>query len=100
MDTPGERLRWLRTTAGLTTRQLDWLAGLTSGHSTQIENAIIERVSARTMVDIGKVFGVTAEWILDGAGAPPSEAIVRSTVTKAAKRVGLDMPEFTPVRGE
>jgi transcriptional regulator with XRE-family HTH domain len=74
----GARLAWARKVAGLATRDLDKLAGLTPGHTASIEAGRRPNPSVRTVLALARVLGVTCDWLIDGSGALPSRAALRA----------------------
>lgn len=81
-----ERLRFLRTSAGLTFSSLDNLAGLRRGHSRVIEGGHRLRIEAQTVANLAEVFGVTMDWLYLGVGEDPTESEVRRAVERATAR--------------
>ena len=75
---------------GLSTRELDRLAGITEGHTSLIETGARPNIEARTAASLARVLGVSLDWLVTGAGKEPSERAVRSAV--AAARVATTKP--------
>jgi transcriptional regulator with XRE-family HTH domain len=79
MTTLSDRLRGARTSAGISLRKLDELAGLHPGHSAQIERNPERSVETRTVRQLASVFAATeqerelvASWLAFGTGSAPS----------------------------
>lgn len=68
---------------GLSTRELDRLAGLTQGHVSAIENGTRPRVELRTAEAIATVLGISLDWLSSGDGKVPSTRSVRAAVEVA-----------------
>lgn len=62
----GARLRFARERRKLTARDVDRLVGLTVGHTSVIESRAEVGVSAATAVELGRVLGVSVEWLVRG----------------------------------
>jgi transcriptional regulator with XRE-family HTH domain len=79
-----ERLRFLRTTAGITYSSVDELAGLRRGHARVVETGKRPYIEAHTVAALADVFGVTMDWLFRGLGDAPTDASVRDAVAKAS----------------
>lgn len=62
------------------------MAKLTHGHTSQVENVLGSRVSARTIVSLARVFGVSVNWLLDGDGDAPTGPELKAAVAVARAR--------------
>lgn len=84
MDTIGSRLAALRGISGLSAAELGTLARLQSpAHVRLIERGERSGVAATTATALARVLGTSAEYLVDGEGAPPAEADVRAAVERA-----------------
>lgn len=90
MDTLSTRLGWARKLAGLSSRELDRLAGLTLGHAHLIESGRRPRVEVDTARGLARALGVSLDWLADGVGATPSEEQIVVAVRAARAAVTLD----------
>ncbi|HEY2509462.1 MAG TPA: helix-turn-helix transcriptional regulator [Polyangiaceae bacterium] len=80
-----ERLRELRITAGISSRELGRLAGLSHGHIGQIEREELD-VRAVKLVGIAEVLGVSLDWLCLGKGEPPSGEMLQRSIRAARRR--------------
>lgn len=64
----GERVRVVRERRGLSALALDRRAGLTPGHSAQIESGRVPRVSLKTAAAIAEALDVRIDWLATGKG--------------------------------
>jgi len=72
--------------AGLSSAELARLAGLKGpSHIGMIERGERSEISGSTAVEIARVLGTTAEYLIAGRGAPPSEEEVRAAVDAARR---------------
>lgn len=86
METIGSRLAALRGMSGLKATELGELAGLGSpAHVGLIERGGRPNVAATTAVELARVLGTTAEYLITGRGMPPSEEEVRAAVDAARR---------------
>ncbi len=83
----GQRVRALRRVAGLSARELDSLAGLTTGHSAQVESTLGDRVAARTAASLAHVLGVSVEFLLEGGESPSDESVHAAVEAARASRL-------------
>lgn len=79
----GARVRELRLIAGITTRELDRLAGLVQGHASAIETGTRTNVESRTAIGLSNALGASLDWLLKGEGKAPSPSAVRRAVAAA-----------------
>jgi DNA-binding XRE family transcriptional regulator len=79
----GDRLRLAREMAGIPARELDRLAGLSEGHTANIESGRRPNIEARTASAIATVLGLSLDWLVSDAGSPPSEAAIRDSVARS-----------------
>ena len=104
MTTLSDRLRNARTSAGISLRKLDDLAGLHPGHSAQIERNPERSVETRTVRQLASVFAATdqerelvASWLAFGTGSPPTAPQLEMVRTRSgAKQAGASAPEPGP----
>jgi transcriptional regulator with XRE-family HTH domain len=77
------RVRRLRETApDLSQRELDGLAGLHAGHVWQIEEGNRENPTRETLRGLCRVFGVSLDWLAEGAGKAPTVESVCHAVAR------------------
>jgi transcriptional regulator with XRE-family HTH domain len=84
-----ERIRELRSLAdGMSTLELDALAGFSHGHVSRIERkgSKAKRTSVDAVVKIAAVFGVTLDELVLGVDWPPNARKVQAAVTRARAR--------------
>jgi transcriptional regulator with XRE-family HTH domain len=81
----GERLRELRDIAGVSARDASALAGLSPSHVGLLE-ADRHRATAETASRLARIFGASIDWLVDGAGKPPTPRAVRGAVAAARER--------------
>lgn len=79
----GSRVRELRTLVGITTRELDRLAGLVQGHTSAIEVGTRPRIEVGTAMGLATALGASLDWLLKGEGKAPSTAAVKRAVEAA-----------------
>jgi transcriptional regulator with XRE-family HTH domain len=80
------RLKKLRTSASISARRLDELAGITQGHTSNIERGVFERVTTSTALALADVLGASLDYLIAGRGAAPAPAEVRSALRNAERR--------------
>jgi len=85
----GKRIEWLRNAAGLSSREVDALAGLQACHTRSVVTGTIANPRVHTLKKIGAVFGA-ANWLVTGEGGRPSKAAIVAAVTRARKRSAVD----------
>jgi transcriptional regulator with XRE-family HTH domain len=67
---------------GLSTKEVDRLAGLKPGHTWQVEKNTAKR-AADTLDRIARVLGLTMDYVIRGDGEPPTAQEVIEAVTRA-----------------
>lgn len=80
METIGDRIKHLRLAKGLSQEQLAKLVGLTKGAVSQWEVGRTANVKNAPLMELCKIFGVSAEYLVNGAGRggrgkPPTGAL-------------------------
>lgn len=80
METIGDRIRHLRRAKGYSQQQLADLLGLTKGAVSQWELGLTKNLKNAPLMDLCKIFGVSAEYLVNGAaraprGKPPTGAL-------------------------
>jgi transcriptional regulator with XRE-family HTH domain len=79
-----DRLRTLRTMAGLEPSEVGRLAGLVGrSHVDQIESGRTLHPRADTLTKLAELFGVSLDWLVRGHGPMPSRLCVLIAVEKA-----------------
>jgi len=78
-----ERLREARTLAGVKSRELDRLAGLSECHTQHIETGRRPNPETATIAPLARVLGVSLDWLIAGNGPAPEEAAVKAAVEQA-----------------
>lgn len=81
-----ERLRQLRERAGLSQRALSLLAGLSPSEVRLLESRDRLDPRARVLVSLARTLGVSADYLLDGRGEPPSPELMASAIHAARER--------------
>lgn len=71
LHTFGDRVRWARTTAGITQRELDRRAGYSGGFTGIIEARAGAAPQTSTVERYARALGVGASWLAFGEGAAP-----------------------------
>lgn len=79
MKTLGQRLKWAREAAGLSTRELDARARLTPGHTNAIESGRRLDPSTSTTRALAHALDISLDWLVDGEGPTPNERKLRAT---------------------
>lgn len=69
--TLSERLQYLVDVTDVSAREISDLAGLTHSHVAILLSADRDRVEARTVAALAKVFGVSMDWLYSGLGGAP-----------------------------
>lgn len=72
--TLSKRLREARQKQGLSASGLDTKAGLTRGHTWQIETGRKPKIEVETAIKLADALGVSLEWLVRGEGAGPLAA--------------------------
>jgi transcriptional regulator with XRE-family HTH domain len=72
--TLSSRLRQARKTKGLSASSLDAVAGLTRGHTWQIETGRKPRIELETASKLASALGVSIDWLVRGEGLGPVAA--------------------------
>jgi len=80
--TLGERLRSARLLAGISTKEVDRLAGTTPGHTWWIESSK-GGTEVGTVDKVTKVLGVSLDYLIRGEGPKPSAKQIRAAVEAA-----------------
>lgn len=81
--TTSERLAHARLLADdLSARELSSLAGLSDGLVALIESGV-RGIGGRSAVALGRVLGVSSDWLLAGIGDEPTARCVRRAVAAA-----------------
>lgn len=80
METIGDRIKHLRIAKGYSQQQLAKLLGLTKGAVSQWEVGLTKNLKNAPLMDLCKIFGVSAEYLVNGAaragrGRPPTGAL-------------------------
>lgn len=68
------RLRQARKTRGISASKLDAQAGLTRGHTWQIETGRKPNIELETASKLATALGVSLDWLVRGEGAGPVAA--------------------------
>lgn len=80
METIGDRIKHLRLAKGYSQEQLAKLLGLTKGAVSQWELGLTKNLKNAPLMELCKIFGVSAEYLVNGAargrsGRPPTGAL-------------------------
>jgi len=81
-----ERLRALRSRAGLASRELDRLSGLAPGHSLTLEKGLRPGCSTHTVERLARALGCTVGWLASGEGDPPTDEDIQAAIAAARER--------------
>lgn len=73
------RLRFARICKGLSASALDAAAGISRGHTRQIESGRKPNPEAVTASKLARALGVDLAWLVDGTGEPPRKSTNAST---------------------
>ncbi len=79
----GERVAHLQSLSGLDRAELSKLAGLAQSHVGLIMRGGVKNPAGSTLGAIAKVTGASTDWIITGAGAPPTDDVVKAAVEAA-----------------
>jgi len=80
----GQRLMDARKLADdLSARELDRLAGVAEGYASMIEAGTRTNVAVRVAVGYARVLGLSIDYLVTGAGSPPSARAVKRSVAAA-----------------
>lgn len=82
-STLGERLRFVRGLAGIGSRELGRLAGVSEGYVSNIESGDRPRVPVDALSRMARVLGASLDFLVDGVGEPPSEGEARAAAAAA-----------------
>lgn len=81
-----KRLRAARVAAGLSTRELSRLAGLSEVTCSHIETGRIESPSVASVDALARVLGCSLSWLVRGDGEMPAPANIAYYVALARRR--------------
>lgn len=87
MDTLPERLVWLRTTIGVSARELSARAGLSSGMWGLLESGEKDDPRGSTLGAIAESTGTGLDWLMKGKGEAPDADDVRAASDAARRRI-------------
>ncbi len=93
------RLLALRGSAGISQRELSRLSGLAPPHVGAIESGDIESPSGKALALIATTLGCSLDWLVRGAGEPPTEEEVKAAVASARERLATTVTPESPVEG-
>lgn len=71
-ETLGDRLLYARSSAGISSRELDRLAGTVEGHASMIERGDRPRVEVDTADKLARALGLSLDWLVRGTGRKPA----------------------------
>ena len=94
-QTFGNRLAWLREVAGVGSREIGVLAGISESYASVVERSGVTP-SFKTATAIAGVFGVDITWLASGAGGQPDESDVRAAVARARERMTVSPEPASP----
>jgi transcriptional regulator with XRE-family HTH domain len=83
-----QRVEFLRKLAGLSSRGLAALAGLSPAYPRQIEVGDVKSVNVDVATKLANVFGLTLDCLVNGVDWPPDEADVLAAVGRAKAERG------------
>ena len=66
------RLQHARSVRGFKASELDHKAGLTRGHTWQIENGRKPKIEVETAQKLAAALGVSLDWLVNGKGEGPA----------------------------
>lgn len=95
--TTAERVKALRVQAGLTQRELDVLSGICVSHTSMIECGLRQNITADTARGLARATGATLDWLLSGAGDPPTDEQVSAAVAAARAALAATAEPPAPV---
>lgn len=70
LDTPGQRVKWLREEKRMLQSTLDKLVGIKQPSLSQLENGSTKSPAASTLLKIAATLDANPDWIIHGAGHP------------------------------
>ena len=82
MQTMADRVRWLRETAGIGSREAGRMVGLSNAYFYSLESGT-SAPRAGTALDMADLFGCDVRWLVTGQGEPPDPDAVRAAVERA-----------------
>lgn len=91
--TIGDRIRAYRDLAGISSKELDRLAGLSPGATWAAERSDKDNPHTKTARGIARVLGLSLDHLVNGTGAPPTEEQVRAAVATAQAAQSSDSGE-------
>lgn len=80
LDTLADRVRYLRTCAGLQYCESDRLAGVHRGFTREVEIGARTSPRIRSLEQLANAYGVAPAWLSYGAGKRPSKSLIREHV--------------------
>jgi transcriptional regulator with XRE-family HTH domain len=81
----------------VTARELDRLTGLGEGHASMLEKRRrSDRIEARTIDRIARVFGCSMEWLFRGEGKAPTAKDVARPVLRARSELARSAGNLRP----
>lgn len=79
------RLTRARKLAGLSSRQLSGLAGVSDGFAAQIERGEAKAPAFGVIASFADVLGVSLDWLAHGTGEPPTTEQIKAAVERARR---------------
>lgn len=79
----GARVRRLREVAGISLRELAWLAETSPGYPAHVESGFVEQIGTAIAFRLARVLGCSLEHLLTGGGDPPTDEQILAAVASA-----------------
>jgi transcriptional regulator with XRE-family HTH domain len=80
-----ERMKWLRTVAGLSQREVAALADISAAYPGQIESGTKSNLGTEIALKLATLFGITLDALVSGADWPPVTDVVVAAVERARR---------------
>jgi transcriptional regulator with XRE-family HTH domain len=78
-----DRLKLARGLAGISARRLAELAGVSPGYPNHLETGRRQNPPSEALSSFARVLGTTMDWLLNGAGEPPTESEAKAALAAA-----------------
>ena len=94
--TLAERLRELRATAGISSRELAAIAGVSRAYPGLIESSERTRIGTGVAAKLAQALGATTDWLILGTGNAPTPEQIAAAVERArSEKAAKDAPDST-----
>lgn len=83
METIGQRVSKLRELAGVSSRELSLIVGLSPNALGALERDVVTDAKSRIALRLSKALGVDLVWLVSGVGTKPVPEAVRAAIESA-----------------